>query len=209
MDHPDSIPKSGRFSLIVDPLDGMIRLTKALIVGGSGLNLLYLDTFEGLGLTRDQLQSRTHPFNGVVPGKQSVPLGRVTLPVTFRDVSNYRTETLVIEVANFSRPYHIILGRPCYIKFMAIPSYSYLKLKMPGPAGVITVEAKKQWVLDYKQDSIEPVVVAVVATKLRELKLWILAALPSLDVPMTTSVFKMDEDAKAIQIDVREPTKTV
>jgi hypothetical protein len=32
-----------------------------------------------------------------------------------------------------------VLGRPCYAKFMAIPNYTYLKLKMPGPKGAITV----------------------------------------------------------------------
>jgi hypothetical protein len=32
-----------------------------------------------------------------------------------------------------------VLGRPCYAKFMAVPNYTYLKLKMPGPNGVITV----------------------------------------------------------------------
>jgi hypothetical protein len=52
-DHPNSIPKQGRFRLIVDPLVGMTRLTKDLMDGCSGLNLMYLDIFEGLGLTRD------------------------------------------------------------------------------------------------------------------------------------------------------------
>jgi hypothetical protein len=32
-----------------------------------------------------------------------------------------------------------VLGRPCYAKFMAVPNYTCLKLKMPGPNGVITV----------------------------------------------------------------------
>jgi hypothetical protein len=32
-----------------------------------------------------------------------------------------------------------VLRRPCYAKFMAVPNYTYLKLKMPGPNGVITV----------------------------------------------------------------------
>jgi hypothetical protein len=32
-----------------------------------------------------------------------------------------------------------VLGRPCYAKFMAVPNYTYLKLKMPGPNGTITV----------------------------------------------------------------------
>jgi hypothetical protein len=32
-----------------------------------------------------------------------------------------------------------VLGRPCYAKFMVVPNYTYLKLKMLGPNGVITV----------------------------------------------------------------------
>jgi hypothetical protein len=32
-----------------------------------------------------------------------------------------------------------VLGRPCYAKFMVVPIYTYLKLKMPGPNGVITI----------------------------------------------------------------------
>jgi hypothetical protein len=32
-----------------------------------------------------------------------------------------------------------VLGRPCYAKFMVVPNYTYLKLKMSGPNGVITV----------------------------------------------------------------------
>jgi rhamnose utilization protein RhaD (predicted bifunctional aldolase and dehydrogenase) len=31
------------------------------------------------------------------------------------------------------------LGRPCYAKFMVVPNYTYLKLKMSGPNGIITV----------------------------------------------------------------------
>jgi hypothetical protein len=32
-----------------------------------------------------------------------------------------------------------VLGRSCYAKFMAVPNYTYLKLKMPGPNEIITV----------------------------------------------------------------------
>jgi hypothetical protein len=39
----------------------------------------------------------------------------------------------------FRGTYHAVLGRPCYAKFMAVPNYTYHKLKMPGPNGVITV----------------------------------------------------------------------
>jgi hypothetical protein len=61
------------------------------------------------------------------------------LPVCFGTPSNFRKETLTFEVVGFRGTYHAVLGRPCYAKFMAIPNYTYLKIKMPGPKGVITV----------------------------------------------------------------------
>ena len=42
---------------------------------------------------------------------------------------------------DFPGSYHAILGRPCYTRFMAIPNYTYLKLKMPGPNSVITMSS--------------------------------------------------------------------
>jgi len=38
----------------------------------------------------------------------------------------------------------VIMGRPCYAKFMAIPNYTCLKLKMSGPNGFITVSTMSQ-----------------------------------------------------------------
>jgi hypothetical protein len=35
--------------------------------------------------------------------------------------------------------YHAVLGWPCYSKFMVVPNYTYLKLKMSGPIGMIIV----------------------------------------------------------------------
>ena len=42
-------------------------------------------------------------------------------------------------MVDFLGSYLAILGRPCYAKFMAIPNYTYLKLKMSALNGVITV----------------------------------------------------------------------
>jgi hypothetical protein len=36
------------------------------------------------------------------------------------------------------------------MKFMVIPNYAYLKLKISGPTGVNTVESKTQRALDYE-----------------------------------------------------------
>jgi hypothetical protein len=46
---------------------------------------------------------------------------------------------LTIEIVDFPGAYHAILGRPCYAKFMVVLNYTYLKLKMPGPHGIITI----------------------------------------------------------------------
>jgi hypothetical protein len=57
----------------------------------------------------------------------------------FGDRYNFRTETLIFEVVDFEGSYHTILGRPCYTKFMAVPNYTYLKLKMLGPNDIIAM----------------------------------------------------------------------
>ena len=67
------------------------------------------------------------------------PLGQIDLPVMFGDRANFRSEVLTFEVVDFLGSYHAILGRPCHAKFMAVPNYTYLKMKMLGPNGVITV----------------------------------------------------------------------
>ena len=61
------------------------------------------------------------------------------MPVTFGDRANFRSEVLTFEIVDFLGSYHVILGRPCYAKFMVVLNYTYLKLKMPGPNDVITV----------------------------------------------------------------------
>lgn len=70
---------------------------------------------------------------------QVYQLGQIDLPIMFGNRANFRSEVLTFEVVDFLGSYHAILGRPCYAKFMAIPNYTYLKLKMPGPNGVITM----------------------------------------------------------------------
>jgi hypothetical protein len=65
----------------------------------------------------------------------------VVLPVTFGESrDNYRTEYIKFEVADFKTSYHAILGRPAIAKFMAVPHYTYLVLKMPSPAGVLSIQ---------------------------------------------------------------------
>jgi hypothetical protein len=68
---------------------------------------------------------------------------------------NYRKETLTFEVVGFRGAYHAILGRPCYAKFMAVPNYTYLKMKMPGPNGVITMGSSIEHAFDCDVECVE------------------------------------------------------
>jgi hypothetical protein len=103
----------------------------------------------------DQLRPSTTPFHGVAPGKRVQPLGQINLPVWFDTPDNFRKETLTFEVVGFRGSYHAILGRPCYAKFMAIPNYTYLKMKMSGPNGVITVGSSIEHAFDCDVECVE------------------------------------------------------
>ena len=60
---------------------------------------------------------------------------------------------LNFEIADFPSAYHAILGRPCYAKFMAVPNYTYLKLKMPSAHGVITIGGDLQQAHLYEREN--------------------------------------------------------
>ena len=62
---------------------------------------------------------------------------------------------LTFKVVGFRGAYHAILGRPYYAKFMAIPNYTYLKLKMPGPKGVITIGSSFEHAYEYDVECVE------------------------------------------------------
>jgi hypothetical protein len=133
------VPSLGRYPLIVDPVIGNARLTKVLMDRGSSLNIIYAETLGLLGIDLSMIRTGAAPFHGIIPRKRVLPLGQLDLSVCFGTPSNFRKETLTFEVVGFRGTYHAVLGRPCYAKFMVVPNYTYLKLKMLGPNGVITV----------------------------------------------------------------------
>jgi hypothetical protein len=154
-DHPNRIPNPGQYPLVVDPVIGNARFSRVLMDGGNSLNILYAHTLRLLGIGLDLLRPSTTPFHGVAPGKRVQPLGQIDLPAWFGTPNNYRKETLTFEVVGFRGAYHAILGRPCYVKFMAVPNYTYLKMKMPGPNGVITVGSSIEHAFDCDVECVE------------------------------------------------------
>ena len=141
-DHPKSSSGVGRLPLVVSPTICNIQVTRMLVDGGAGLNILTPDVFKKMQVPPGRLQP-TMPFYGVTSGF-TMPLGQVSLMVTFGTRDNYRTEGIVFDIANIDLPYNGILGRPALAKFMAASHYAYLTVKIPGPRGPITVPADLQ-----------------------------------------------------------------
>ena len=128
--------------MLCSPIINNVVVTKTLIDGGAGLNVLSVETFNNLQVRYSQLQP-TKPFSSITDGSM-VPIGQVRLPVTFGARDNYRTELIDFDVAHICLPYNAILGYPALAKFMAVTHHGYNVLKMSGSGGVITVPCEER-----------------------------------------------------------------
>ena len=136
-DCPDNMAGAGVLPMIVSPVIANIQLHDVLIDGGAALSVISYAAFKQLQIPESKL-APSRPFSGV--GHDPVwPLGTIGLPVTFGTKENFRTETVQFDVAEVNLPFNAIIGRPALYRFMAIAHYGYLVLKMPSPAGVLTV----------------------------------------------------------------------
>ena len=64
--------------------------------------------------------------------------------MVFGCLDNFQSEDLIFDIVPFCSGYHALLGRTAFARFNAVPHYAYLKLKMPGPRGVITVNGNTE-----------------------------------------------------------------
>jgi hypothetical protein len=72
---------AGALPMLCSPTISHVLVTKTLIDGSAGLNVLSVETFETLQVPYDQLLP-TKPFSGVTDGS-TTPIGQIRLPVTF------------------------------------------------------------------------------------------------------------------------------
>jgi hypothetical protein len=107
---------------------------------GISINLIYARTLKAMCISLESLKPTDCSFHGIVPGGANYPLGKIELDICFGNSSNYRRENLEFEVMDWPSQYHAILGRPAFRKFMAVPHYTYLTLKILGPKGTIAVQ---------------------------------------------------------------------
>ena len=130
--------------MVLDPIIDRFHLTRVLMDGGSSLNLLYQDTVRKTGIDPSRIKPTKITFKGVIPSVEACCTGSITLEVVFGSPDNFRSEELIFDIVPFGSGYHALLGRPAFAKFNVVPHYAYLKLKMPGPRGVIKVNGNTE-----------------------------------------------------------------
>ena len=127
----------------------------------------------------------------------------------FGDQANFHSEVLTFEVVDFPASYHAILGQPCYAKFMAIPNYTYLKLKMPRLNNIITVGSTFLHAYTCDREHYKLATTVINSTELLELRNSSTPAILDYNEPTSSSAFHPTEETKAVGIDPTDPTKMV
>jgi hypothetical protein len=116
---------------------------KVLLNNGSSANILFLKTFEKMNLSQHMLHPPEYPLQGF-GGEPIKPVGKISLPISFGDLDNAKTETLTFDVVDIYHPYLAILGRGFMNKFNAVIRQQFQCMKIPEPKGVIPVFGNQQ-----------------------------------------------------------------
>ena len=146
----------------------------------------------------------------MVPSRASKLVGEITLPIQFDTASNYRIEHINFYVADFNTAYHAILGRPALAKFMAVPHYAYLVLKMPLPIGVLALRANLSITYAGEIESLAlakaidlSIQMASVVVKAK------MASTDNMEIPEPPHASAKSKEVKEIGLDLNDPSKTV
>ncbi|XP_066311143.1 uncharacterized protein [Miscanthus floridulus] len=168
----ESVLQLGRYLLVVNPIIGTKWLTKVLMDGGNGLNIMYPKMLNAMASTE-------------------------------RASGQPEMETLTFEVVRFHGTYHAILGRPFYVKFMAVPNYTYLKLKILGPSGVVIVGTSFQRAYECEVECCDHAMTIITSGELTAIRKEVTEEAPN--PKKSTGSFKPAEGSKEVLIDNGSP----
>ena len=78
--------------MVLDPLIDGYHLTRVLMDGGSGVNLIYKDTIHRMGINPSRISEINTTFERVIPGVEAYNRVSVILEVTFGSPGNSKSE---------------------------------------------------------------------------------------------------------------------
>jgi hypothetical protein len=141
--------------------------------------------------------------------KRKPPLGKIELDVCFGDSGNFRRENLESEVMDWPSQYHAILGRPTFAKFMAVPHYAYLALKIPGPKEVTIVQGSFEVSNTCDKEFNRIAQTFGMTAEYARLKGEIdHNVLPNIGRSLPDQVFDATQDSKKVRVHPTDPSKT-
>ena len=130
----------------------------------------------------------------------------------FATPENYRSEEITFQVAPFNSGYHALLGRDAFVRFQAVPHYGYMKLKMPGPNGVITLASDPDIALRAENKTtslaLEALSEALTAKELTALRSMVDRDDVVLDKRPKSTSFKPAKEIVQFQVHPTDPKKT-
>ena len=92
---------------------------------------------------------------------------------------------------------------------MAIPNYTYVKLKMPGPSGVITVSSAFSHTFTCDHEHFKLTTTIINSSELPWLGESSTSAVLDYNKPTSSMAFRPHEETKAVGINPTDPTKMV
>jgi hypothetical protein len=107
--------------------------------------------------------------------------------------------------------YNAFLGKPTLTKFMVIPHYAYLVLKMSGPNGVTSIKGDVKRAYNCDRESCEMANMLLASTELQDLKKVLTVSHPNPIMPEAktskVSIQLKDNLSKTIPLSPDEPSK--
>ena len=108
--------------------------------------------------------------------------------------------------------YHALLGRDAFASFQAIPHYGYMKLKMPGPNGIVTLASDPDVALRTENKTaalaLEALSEALAAKELTALRSIVDRDDMILDKRPKSTSFKPADEIVKFEVHPTDPTKT-
>jgi hypothetical protein len=124
---------------------------KVLIDNGSQADIIFLHTFDRMGISHSLLKPADNPLYGF-GGEGTFPIGKIELPLSFGIAHNARSEKVTFNIVDMVYPYSAIMGRGSINKFEAAIHGLYLCMKILGPQGVITMYGDQQAARNIERD---------------------------------------------------------
>jgi hypothetical protein len=104
-----------------------------------------------MGISHNLLKPSDNPLYGF-GGKDTFPIGKIELPLSFGVAPNARSEQVTFDIVDMVYSYNAIMGRGSINKFETAIHGLYLCMKIPGPQGAITVYGNQQTARNIERD---------------------------------------------------------